>query len=339
MSVATPRVLVVSESRITRRVVEMTFADQPLQVAVFGDGAAAADDWQTRPPAVLITDIALQATDGYTLARTLRAAPSGEKACVILLASQADGVDEAAVAAVRASAVLRKPLDSHQLIDAVRQALRTGPPAAVAAPAAVETPAVGAAAAVIDATAEVEMPALVAVAVAGGGGGVAVAEAEPAAAPAAAAHARVADDVALLLGRESSLDGEPGIGAWVQGAGGRPDDGLADTFHALVEVGPPAAAIPSGGLSDADVDRIALRVAAVVATDDAVRARLDRVVAADAPAAVATAADAVVTSLARDLVVAAAERAVREIAPGLVAEIAHAAVREEIARLRAARGA
>ena len=140
MSVATPRVVVVSESRITRRVVEMTFADQPMQLAVFAAGQDAVDDWQTRPPAVLIADIALQASDGYALARELRGHAAGQKSTVLLLAGQSDAVDDAAVAEAQVSAVLRKPLDSHQLIDAVRQALRTGPPPPVAVAQPVPAP-------------------------------------------------------------------------------------------------------------------------------------------------------------------------------------------------------
>jgi len=319
MSVATPRVLVVSESRITRRVVEMTFADQPLQLAVFADGAAALDDCQARPPAVLVADIAMQAPDGYALAARLREQPAGQKACVILLAGQADVVDDAAVAAVRASSVLRKPLDSHQLIDAVRLALRAGPPAGVPEP--------------------VPQPVSVAV---GAGAAVAVAEREPDPAPrlagpdvpAATVDARAATaDVALLLGRASALDGDQAIGAWAQdAAGGRPDDGLADTFHAMLEVEraprPVATATAAAGaLDDAEVDRIALR--------ERVAAALADRAAADASAAARQAAE----RLAPELVAAAAAEAVRAIAPSLVSEIAHAAVREEIARLRAPRGA
>jgi CheY-like chemotaxis protein len=317
MSVATPRVLVVSESRITRRVVEMTFADQPLQLAVFADGAAAVDDWQTRPPAVLIADIAMGPPDGYAVATTLREQPAGQKACVILLAGQADVVDQPAVAAVRASSVLRKPLDSHQLIDAVRQALRTGPPAEAPAP----------------------QPVAVAVA-AGGGAAVAVAERDPA--PAIAAGIAAAD-VALLLGRESALDGDRTIGAWVQeAAGGRPDDGLADTFHAMLEVEqtprPPASSAAAAVLGDADIERIAHRVAALVTTDQALRAQAVAALAERAAADAAAAARQAAERLAPELVAAAAAEFVRSIAPALVHEIAHAAVRDEIARLRAARG-
>ena len=144
MSVATPRVLVVSESRITRRVVEMTFADQPLQLVACTSAASAAGELRTRPPALLLADITLQGTNGYGLAQLLRAHPDGPKAVAILLAGQTETIDEAAAGAAQVSAVLRKPLDSHQLVDAVRQALRSGPPPRPAAAAPVPLPAAAA---------------------------------------------------------------------------------------------------------------------------------------------------------------------------------------------------
>ncbi|MGE0122547.1 MAG: response regulator [Vicinamibacterales bacterium] len=281
---ATPRVLVVSDSRITRRVIEMTFADQPLQLAVFAEAGAAIDDWQTRPPAVLIADIALPGPDGYALARTLRDQPAGQRAGVILLASQAEVVDDAAVADVRASAVLRKPLDSHQLVDAVRQTLRNGPP----------SPAVAVA------------PPVAVAALAGGASAVAVAEPPPAASAA---------DASPLLGRDSGLHGEPSLGAWTM-TGGRvmPDDGLADVFAADGNAAPPAAAAAVTDVTGAtDVDRIARRVAELLLTDTDGRQRLDAALAARlAPDQVAAAVASVVGRIAPAIVREMAADAVRD---------------------------
>lgn len=319
MSVATPRVVVVSESRITRRVVEMTFADQPLQLAVFAAGQDAIDDWQTRPPSLLIADIALHATDGYALARELRAHAAGQKSAVLLLAGQGDAVDDAAAAEAQVSAVLRKPLDSHQLIDAVRHALRTGPP-----PPAIVAQAVPAAQAAVTVA----------------GSAVAVAEPEPERAESTAAPTReaqvAADDVALLLGRESALDGDTTAGAWVEDTAAA--DGLADTFHALLEVeqGIRPAAAPAAALSEAEVDWIALHVAAVVATDAALAARLEAAIVERVAPAVIVAAERAVERLAPDLVTAVVDRVVRELAPPIAEAAAHLAVRDEIARMRGA---
>ena len=316
MSVVTPRVVVVSESRITRRVVEMTFADQPLQLAVFTAGSAAVDDWQARPPALLIADVAMHAPDGYALAQELRAHPAGHRAAVILLAGQSDVVDEPAVAAARVSAVLRKPLDSNQLVDAVRQALRSGPPPAVTA--AAQAASGVAAVPTIDSA-----PA-------------------PLAAPSRGADPGVvaaAPDVAVLVGQASALDADATAGAWLaaESEAVTATAGLADTFHALLDVEqglrPALAPAPLG---DDEVDRIAMRVAGIVATDAALAARVESAIVGRVEPAAANAAEREAARLAPELVAAIADRVVRDLAPALVERIAHAVVREEIARLRGA---
>jgi hypothetical protein len=176
-----------------------------------------------------------------------------------------------------------------------------------------------------------------------GAGAVAVAEPEatPASAAPVAPAARdtqmVADDVALLLGRESALDGDTTAGAWVEDgtAATAGDEGLADTFQALLEVeqGIRAPLAPAA-LGDDDVDRIALRVAAVVATDVTLASRLEAAIVERVAAGVSAAAERAVERLAPELVAAVVDRVVRQLAPPLVESMAHGAVREEIARMR-----
>lgn len=133
MTVNSPRVLVVSESRITRRVVEMSFADQPLDLVMAASGAAGLEAWQARPAAVVVVDLTMEPPDGLAVARRL--AEQGAGVPVIAMAGQNDAVDDEALAEAGVRGVLRKPLDSVQLVDAVRAALREGRrPAPEAAP-------------------------------------------------------------------------------------------------------------------------------------------------------------------------------------------------------------
>jgi hypothetical protein len=97
--------------------------------------------------------------------------------------------------------------------------------------------------------------------------------------------------------------------------------------------------VVSPALSDDDVDRIALRVAAVVATDATLARRLEAAIVDRVAPAVSAAAERAVERLAPELAAGAVDRIVGELAPPLVESIAHAAVRDEIARMRgAARG-
>lgn len=301
MSVTTPRIVVVSASRITRRVIEMTFADQPMQLAVFDHAEAAMAEWDTRMPAVLIADIDLQAAaDGYGLARALRAHGDGARAAVVLLAGQTDGVDEAAAAAARVSCVIRKPLDSHQLIDAVREALREGPPAAMAASEAQ-----------------------------------AVATSETSSSPEPAALVEAPLDLA-----DRTTSPAPESAAAVETAADTPsttpaDDALVATFHELLEVEQglrPALVQPA--LGDDDVDRIAQRVAMLVAGDAGLSERLEASILDRTAPAMTAAAERSADRVAPEAVTAAVERVVRELAPSLVERVAQAVVRDEIARLR-----
>lgn len=127
MTVATPRVLLISESRITRRVVEMTFADQQVDLVTVGSGEEGLAAWDDAPAAVVLADLSMNAPpDGLTVARHVHAHAGDRPVAVLLLAGQNDAVDDAEMAAAGVCAVLRKPLDSVQLIDAVRAAMRPG---------------------------------------------------------------------------------------------------------------------------------------------------------------------------------------------------------------------
>ncbi len=125
MTVVTPRVLVVSESRITRRVVEMTFADQPVELVMATSGQAGVDAWDAQASAVVLVDASMAPPDGVAVARHVQATSAGRPAAVLIMAGQHDTVDAVAIAAADVRGVLRKPLDSLQLIEAIREALRT----------------------------------------------------------------------------------------------------------------------------------------------------------------------------------------------------------------------
>lgn len=125
MTVASPRVLLISESRITRRVVEMTFADQPVDLVTSSTSQEGLAAWEHAPAAVVLADFATDAPpDGLALARQLHARAGERPVSVLLMAGQHDHVDDRELAAAGIREVLRKPLDSLQLIEAVRGAVR-----------------------------------------------------------------------------------------------------------------------------------------------------------------------------------------------------------------------
>jgi CheY-like chemotaxis protein len=125
MTVAPPRVLLISESRITRRVVEMTFADQPVDLVTAVTSQEGLAAWEDTPATVVLADLAMDAPpDGLAVARHVHAHAGNRHVAVLLMAGQNDAVDDADMAAAGVRGVLRKPLDSLQLIEAVRGAAR-----------------------------------------------------------------------------------------------------------------------------------------------------------------------------------------------------------------------
>jgi len=125
MTVAPPRVLLISESRITRRVVEMTLADQQVDLVSAGTSQEGLAAWNEQAAAVVLADLAMDAPpDGLGIARHVHAHAGERPVAVLLMAAPNDPVDDAAMAAAGVRAVIRKPLDSLQLIEAVRGAMR-----------------------------------------------------------------------------------------------------------------------------------------------------------------------------------------------------------------------
>ncbi|MGE0815444.1 MAG: response regulator [Vicinamibacterales bacterium] len=342
MTVSTPRVLVVSESRITRRVVEMTFADQPVELVVAADGRTGLEQWQAKPPAVLVVDFTMGPPDGLTMARQVRDAQGDGAPPVILMAGQGESVDDAVLASAGVRGVLRKPLDSMQLIDAVRGAIRDGrrtgaepapwrpaqdPPSPELAggPSPVEVteaPSAVAATEVTEAPAPVQVePSAVGALLAALGSG----------APASGADDPAGDLLRAVV--DAPVVSEPSVA-----------DALAAAAAALEPAPEGPAAVPADALleapldrplADEDLQRVAERVAAIWSGDVARERQVSELVAERVERVAPAAANA------------AAERLVRELAPAVVAEVARLVVadvserlvREEIARMRSASGA
>lgn len=132
MTVTTPRILVVSESRITRRVVEMSFADQKVELVSAASGAEGLAAWEQQPASVIVADLTMDAPDGLGIAHHVLDRAGDRAPAMILMAGANEAVDDTAMAGAGVRVVLRKPLDSLQLVEAVRAATRTARPAPAA---------------------------------------------------------------------------------------------------------------------------------------------------------------------------------------------------------------
>lgn len=252
------RLLLADDSVTIQRVIELTFAEEGVDVVSVSDGQAAIARLGAEPFDIVLADIGMPGGDGFDVASHVRSRPELAAIPVILLTGAFDALDEGRVAAVGAAAVLVKPFEPQVAIAKVRELLSGAPRASrhvPAPPAAAPSPAPAPSAdeyfdrldrafASLNPSLEPRDPARPATArqrVEPDDGGVPAARTEPAAPAPAEVHAPAS----------------PPAG------GGPPDAGLADTFARLlaVEQGelPASALVPRTG-EDELVDRIARRV-------------------------------------------------------------------------------
>ncbi|MDB4987089.1 MAG: Translation initiation factor 2, partial [Myxococcaceae bacterium] len=117
------KILVADDSATMRRVLEMTFAGEDAQVHTVDSAEAALAKAAELSPDIVFADASLPGTDGYELARRIRANPQLSKIAVIVLASQQAPYDEAKGKSAGVDDHVSKPFDTQALIERVSQVL------------------------------------------------------------------------------------------------------------------------------------------------------------------------------------------------------------------------
>ena len=137
------KLLLADDSITIQKVVNLTFADEGIDVVTVGDGDAALAHLASETPDILLADVNMPGPTGYEICERLRADEATRGVPVILLVGSFEPFDEAEATRVGANAYLTKPFQSiKQLIAQVNELMdgaRPAEPEAVAeAPAAVE---------------------------------------------------------------------------------------------------------------------------------------------------------------------------------------------------------
>ena len=140
------KLLLADDSASIRRVIELTFADEDVEVVAVGDGEQAIEAIRRETPDIVLVDASLPATDGYGIASFVRNDSPHARIPVVLLTGAFEPLDESRAAAAGCRDVLVKPFAPREVIDKVRELL--GPVPAAAAHAADETASADAAPAV-----------------------------------------------------------------------------------------------------------------------------------------------------------------------------------------------
>ena len=131
-----PQKLLLADDSVTiQRVIELTFADEDVQVLAVGDGRQAIDRITAERPDIVLADVGMPGCDGYEVCSFVKQTPELAHIPVILLTGAFEPVDDARATASRCDGVLAKPFEPQQLIAKVKALLSGRPRQSAASPA------------------------------------------------------------------------------------------------------------------------------------------------------------------------------------------------------------
>ncbi len=118
-----PKLLLADDSVTIQRVIELTFADEDVQVVAVGDGQQAIDRLKSDRPDIVLADVGMPERDGYEVAAFIKGDPELAHIPVLLLTGAFEPIDEARARAVGCDGVLVKPFEPQMVISRVRDLL------------------------------------------------------------------------------------------------------------------------------------------------------------------------------------------------------------------------
>ena len=134
-----PHKLLLADDSVTiQRVIELTFADEDVDVVAVGDGAQAIEKITAEPPDIVLADTGMPERDGYEVAEFVKRDVSRRHIPVVLLTGAFEPVDEARAESIGCNGVLVKPFEPQQVVAKVRELLAAGAVRDTASAAAVE---------------------------------------------------------------------------------------------------------------------------------------------------------------------------------------------------------
>jgi CheY-like chemotaxis protein len=119
-----PHKLLLADDSVTiQRVIELTFADEDVQVIAVGNGQDAIDRVQRDPPDIVLADAGMPERNGYEVAAFIKGQPQFAHIPVVLLTGAFEPVDEARAKSVGCDGVLVKPFEPQMVIARVKDLL------------------------------------------------------------------------------------------------------------------------------------------------------------------------------------------------------------------------
>ncbi len=119
-----PRLLLADDSVTIQRVIELTFADENVEVIAVGDGKEAIDRIQSSPPDIVLADVGMPERSGYEVAEFIKGDPRFTHIPVLLLTGAFEPVDDLRARTIGCEGVLVKPFEPQMVISRVRELLK-----------------------------------------------------------------------------------------------------------------------------------------------------------------------------------------------------------------------
>lgn len=123
------KLLLADDSVTIQRVIELTFADEDIQVVAVGDGKKAIASIQADRPDIVLADVGMPERDGYEVAAFIKTNSELAHIPVLLLTGAFEPIDEARARAVGCDGVLVKPFEPQMVINRVKDLLAGRRPA------------------------------------------------------------------------------------------------------------------------------------------------------------------------------------------------------------------
>ena len=123
------KLLLADDSVTIQRVIELTFADEDVQVVAVGDGKKAIASIEHDRPDIVLADVGMPERDGYEVAAFIKGNPQLAGIPVLLLTGAFEPIDETRARAVGCDGVLVKPFEPQMVINRVKDLLAGRRPA------------------------------------------------------------------------------------------------------------------------------------------------------------------------------------------------------------------
>ena len=117
------KLLLADDSVTIQRVIELTFADEDIQVVAVSDGDQAIARLETDPPDIVLADVGMPGRDGYEVAAYVKRSPRLAHIPVVLLTGAFEPVDQVRADSAGCDGVLAKPFEPQLVIGRVKELL------------------------------------------------------------------------------------------------------------------------------------------------------------------------------------------------------------------------